>query len=50
MPLYTALEEEGNWDDIEAGLGSLAGREHEWDADAEAWVRAQRESDPTRVG
>ena len=45
-----ALEEESRWDGIEAGLGALSTREHEWDADPEAWVRAQREADPSRVG
>jgi metal-responsive CopG/Arc/MetJ family transcriptional regulator len=45
-----ALEDERRWDDIEAGLGALAGREHEWDEDPAAWVRAQRFSDPSRVG
>lgn len=45
-----ALEDERRWDDIEAGLGALAGSEHEWDADPAGWVRAQRFSDPSRVG
>ncbi len=45
-----ALEDEQRWQDIESGLGLLAGGEHEWDADSAAWVRAQRESDPSRVG
>ncbi len=48
--LRRALDEERRWDDIEAGLGALAGREHEWDDDPAAWVRAQRYSDPSRVG
>lgn len=45
-----ALEDERRWDDIEAGLGALAGSEHEWDADPAGWVRAQRFGDPSRVG
>lgn len=45
-----ALDDERRWDDIEAGLGALAGREHEWDADPAGWVRAQRFGDPSRVG
>ncbi len=48
--LRRALDEERRWDDIEAGLGALAGHEHEWDADPAAWVQAQRFSDPARVG
>jgi metal-responsive CopG/Arc/MetJ family transcriptional regulator len=45
-----ALDDERRWDDIEAGLGALAGREHEWDGDPAAWVHAQRFADPSRVG
>jgi metal-responsive CopG/Arc/MetJ family transcriptional regulator len=45
-----ALEDEQRWQDIESGLGLLAGDGHEWDADSAAWVRAQRESDRSRVG
>ncbi len=48
--LRRALDDERRWADIEAGLGALAGEEHEWDTDPAAWVRAQRRSDPTRVG
>jgi len=48
--LRRALEDERRWDDIEAGLGALAGNKHEWDADPAAWVRAQRYSDSSRVG
>jgi metal-responsive CopG/Arc/MetJ family transcriptional regulator len=48
--LRRALDEERRWNDIEAGFGALAGREHEWDSDPAAWVRAQRFSDPSRVG
>jgi metal-responsive CopG/Arc/MetJ family transcriptional regulator len=45
-----ALEDEQRWEDIEAGLGTLAGGEHEWDADPAAWVRTQRYGDLSRVG
>lgn len=45
-----ALEDEMRWDDIEAGLGALAGQEHEWDVDPAGWVTAQRTSDGSRVG
>jgi metal-responsive CopG/Arc/MetJ family transcriptional regulator len=45
-----ALEDESRWEDIEAGLGALAAAEHDWDADPEAWVRAQRLGDVSRVG
>jgi Arc/MetJ family transcription regulator len=45
-----ALEDERRWEDIEAGFGALGGREHEWDADPAAWVRAQRRDDLSRVG
>ncbi|HTZ87355.1 MAG TPA: ribbon-helix-helix domain-containing protein [Solirubrobacteraceae bacterium] len=45
-----ALEDERRWDDIEAGLGVLAGHDHEWDEDPAAWVTAQRSADPGRVG
>jgi len=45
-----ALEDERRWDDIEASLGALAGREHDWDHGPAEWVTAQRSGDPTRVG
>ncbi|TMK27175.1 MAG: hypothetical protein E6G62_00640 [Actinobacteria bacterium] len=45
-----ALEDERRWEDIEAGLGALAGEGHEWDRDPEGWVAAQRRGDPARVG
>jgi metal-responsive CopG/Arc/MetJ family transcriptional regulator len=45
-----ALEDEQRWEDIETGLGSLEGHEHEWDADPAGWVRTQRHADPSRVG
>ncbi len=45
-----ALEDERRWDEIESGLGALAGRGHEWDDDPAGWVSAQRSADPRRVG
>ena len=45
-----ALEDDQRWEDIETGLGALAGAGHEWDADPGAWVRTQRQGDPRRVG
>jgi metal-responsive CopG/Arc/MetJ family transcriptional regulator len=45
-----ALDDERRWEDIESGIGALADGEHEWDADPAGWVRAQRFSDPSRVG
>jgi metal-responsive CopG/Arc/MetJ family transcriptional regulator len=45
-----ALEDERRWEEIEAGLGALAGQAHEWDADPAGWVIAQRSSDASRVG
>jgi metal-responsive CopG/Arc/MetJ family transcriptional regulator len=45
-----ALEEQRRWEDIEAGLGVLTEREHEWDGDAAGWVSTQRHGDPSRVG
>jgi Arc/MetJ family transcription regulator len=48
--LRRALDDERRWEDIEAGLGALSDSGHEWDADPAGWVRAQRRSDPARVG
>lgn len=48
--LRKALEDERRWEEIEAGLGALAGSEHEWDTDPAAWVRTGRESDSARFG
>jgi metal-responsive CopG/Arc/MetJ family transcriptional regulator len=45
-----ALEDERRWEDIETGLGALAGAKHEWDADPAGWVAAQRRGDSARVG
>ncbi len=48
--LRRALDEERRWDDVEAGIGAFAAREHEWDEDPAAWVHAQRFGDASRVG
>lgn len=45
-----ALEDERRWEDIEAGLGALAGGGHDWDADPAAWVESQRRGDSARIG
>ena len=44
-----AIDDEQRWDEIEAGLGALAGTDHDWDADTAAWVRSQR-GDERRAG
>ncbi len=48
--LRRALDDERRWEDIESSLGALSDTGHEWDEDPAAWVRAQRRSDPARVG
>jgi predicted transcriptional regulator len=48
--LRRALDDERRWEDIKAGLGALSDTGHEWDYDPANWVRAQRRSDPARVG
>jgi predicted transcriptional regulator len=48
--LRRALADERRWEDIEAGLGAISDGAHEWDDDPTGWVRAQRRSDPARVG
>ncbi len=48
--LRRALEDERRWRDIEAAMGAIADGSHDWDDDPEAWVRAQRQADPDRVG
>lgn len=45
-----ALADEQRWEDIEAGLGALAGSEHEWDEDPAGWVATGRMSDSARIG
>jgi metal-responsive CopG/Arc/MetJ family transcriptional regulator len=46
----SALEDQQRWEDIEAGLGALAGMVHDWDDNPGAWVDAQRRGDAARVG
>jgi hypothetical protein len=43
-------DDERRWDEIESALGGIPDHGHEWDDDPAAWVRAQRRSDPRRVG
>jgi hypothetical protein len=45
-----ALDDERRWDDIEASLGQVADRGHDWDEDPAAWVRRQRRGDERRAG
>ncbi|UQX10031.1 hypothetical protein [Candidatus Mycobacterium methanotrophicum] len=40
--LRRGVEDERRWDDIEAALGAIPDRGHEWDDDPGAWVRDQR--------
>ncbi len=48
--LRRALDDERRWEDIEGSLGALSDTGHEWDENPAEWVRAQRRSDPARVG
>jgi len=48
--LTHALEDDRRWRDIEAAVGRVEDGSHEWDDDPQAWVRAQRQADPGRVG
>jgi metal-responsive CopG/Arc/MetJ family transcriptional regulator len=48
--LRRALDDETRWDDIETGIATLSGQEHEWDADPARWVHDQRFADARRVG
>ena len=48
--LERALDDERRWREIEASLGAIEDRGHEWDADPAAWVRAGRREDSRRVG
>ena len=45
-----ALDDEDRWQAILSAAGSIPDTGHEWDDDPAAWVRAQRSSDPRRVG
>lgn len=44
--IQRGLDDERRWDDIEASLGGLSDRGHEWDEDPAAWVRRQRHVHP----
>jgi Arc/MetJ family transcription regulator len=48
--LERALKDERRWQEIEASLGAIGDRGHEWDADPAAWVRSGRREDSRRVG
>lgn len=48
--LREALDDESRWDLIVSALGAIEDSGHEWDEDPAAWVRAQRQGDPSRVG
>lgn len=50
VTIRRALEDQRQWDEIEAALGSLQSSEHEWDAHPAGWVRQQRRGDRRRVG
>ncbi len=45
-----ALEDERRWEEIEASLGAVEDRGHEWDGDPAGWVRAGRRADERRLG
>jgi hypothetical protein len=45
-----ALDDEHRWELIESAIGAIADDGHDWDTDATAWVRAQRQADPRRTG
>jgi Arc/MetJ-type ribon-helix-helix transcriptional regulator len=45
-----ALDDERRWELIESALGSIDDQGHAWDDDPAAWVREQRNADPSRVG
>lgn len=45
-----ALDDERRWELIDAALGAIPDRGHEWDDDPSSWVREQRRGDERRVG
>jgi Arc/MetJ-type ribon-helix-helix transcriptional regulator len=45
-----ALDDERRWELIESSFGTIADEGHDWDDDAAAWVREQRQLDERRVG
>jgi predicted transcriptional regulator len=48
--LEAAVDRERRRRSLEAAMGSIADSGHDWDDDPAAWVRAQRRTDPRRVG
>ena len=44
------LDDERRWDDIEAAIGGLQDKGHDWDEDPAEWVRRQRRGDSRRFG
>jgi predicted transcriptional regulator len=44
------LDEERRWREIEAALGAIDDRGHEWDQDPAAWVSRSRREDARRTG
>ncbi len=48
--LRRTLDDERRWDEILASIGTIPDHGHDWDEDPAAWVRAQRQGDPHRVG
>ena len=44
------LDDERRWDSLFSAAGSIEDGRHEWDDDPAAWVAAQRNADPQRVG
>jgi Arc/MetJ-type ribon-helix-helix transcriptional regulator len=45
-----ALDDDHRWELLESALGSISDTGHDWDGDAGAWVRQQRQADERRVG
>jgi hypothetical protein len=50
MLIQRGLDDERRWDEIEAALGQIDDRGHEWDDDPARWVRSQRLGDIRRTG
>lgn len=48
--ILAALDETRRWEALESAAGSIPATGHEWDDDPAEWVRAQRRSDPRRLG
>lgn len=45
-----ALDDDRRWELLEAAVGAIPDRGHEWDDNAADWVRTQRHNDERRVG